>query len=68
MPSALTWFRRDSRIAWFAPTHLEEILHHIGEQMFAEIILATFCASDPSQGRTARNGGIGDAGLKICCA
>lgn len=32
----LTWFRRDSRIAWFAPTHLEEILHHIGEQMFAD--------------------------------
>ena len=32
----LTWFRRDSRIAWFAPTHLEEILQHIGEQMFAD--------------------------------
>lgn len=32
----LTWFRRDSRIAWFDPTHVEEILRHIEEQMFAD--------------------------------
>lgn len=32
----MTWFRRDARIAWFPPSHVEEILRHIEEQMLAD--------------------------------
>lgn len=32
----LTWFRRDRRIAWFEPTHRDEIVRHIEKQIFAD--------------------------------
>ena len=32
----MTWFRRDARIAWFPPTHVEEILRHIAKQMLSD--------------------------------
>ena len=32
----MTWFRRDRRIAWFEPTHRDEIVRHIEKQIFAD--------------------------------
>ena len=32
----MTWFRRDRRIAWFEPTHTDEIVRHIEKQIFAD--------------------------------